>query len=235
MSIGVYKITSPSGKVYIGSSVNITNRLYSYKNINCKNQRRLYSSLKKYGYEAHKVEIVELCDADKLYELEHKWGMKYDVLGENGLNCVIPSIGEKRRIVSEETRRNQSEKMKGKKQSEETRKKNSESKKGSKCYWYGKKKNDAYKEYMRSIMLGNQYGKGYKLTEEQNRAKSERQRYITIKFVKQLTLNGDFVQLWISGSEAGRRLKIQRSHISMVAQGKRPTAGGYKWEYLKKQ
>ena len=40
--VGIYKITNPSGKIYIGQSVNIDNRISSYKNLKCKNQTKLY-------------------------------------------------------------------------------------------------------------------------------------------------------------------------------------------------
>jgi hypothetical protein len=47
--IGIYKITSPSKKVYIGQSVNIEKRKYFYEIGNCKKQIKLYNSIKKYG------------------------------------------------------------------------------------------------------------------------------------------------------------------------------------------
>ena len=49
--IGIYKITSPTNKIYIGQSTNIENRWNDYyKMIRCKRQTRLYNSLKKYGF-----------------------------------------------------------------------------------------------------------------------------------------------------------------------------------------
>ena len=59
---GIYKIISPSGKIYIGESENIPNRIYYYKIVSCKKQRRLYNSIKKYGWENHIFEIIEECD-----------------------------------------------------------------------------------------------------------------------------------------------------------------------------
>lgn len=46
---GVYKIESPSGKIYIGKSKNILKRISYYKNLTCTSQTRLYYSLKKHG------------------------------------------------------------------------------------------------------------------------------------------------------------------------------------------
>jgi len=58
---GIYKITSPSGRVYIGQSVNIEKRFKKYVRLDCKEQTRLYRSFKKHGVENHMLEIIELC------------------------------------------------------------------------------------------------------------------------------------------------------------------------------
>jgi group I intron endonuclease len=55
--IGIYKITSPSGKAYIGQSWNILKRFIDYKYCN-KAQRYIYHSLAKHGYTNHIFEIV---------------------------------------------------------------------------------------------------------------------------------------------------------------------------------
>jgi len=56
--IGIYKITSPSKKVYIGQSWNIKERFrkYNYKS----NQQLLMRSFSKYGLENHVFEIKNL-------------------------------------------------------------------------------------------------------------------------------------------------------------------------------
>ena len=101
---GIYKITSPSGKIYIGESENIPNRIYYYKIVSCKKQRRLYNSIKKYGWENHIFEIIEECDFDDLLCRERYWQDFYDVLGINGLNCKLTTCGELKGVMSEETR-----------------------------------------------------------------------------------------------------------------------------------
>ena len=73
--IGIYKITSPSGKVYIGQSVDIEKRFSRYINMysGIINQTRLYNSLKKYGPKNHKFEIIEECNENLLNEREIFW------------------------------------------------------------------------------------------------------------------------------------------------------------------
>lgn len=68
--IGIYKITSPSKKIYIGQSIDIEYRWSKYKILNCKLQQKLYYSFIKYGVQKHKFEIVQLCDKEQLNEFE---------------------------------------------------------------------------------------------------------------------------------------------------------------------
>lgn len=55
---GIYKLTSPSGKIYIGQSTNLESRLKSYKTAHCKKQVHLYNAILKYGFENFKIEIL---------------------------------------------------------------------------------------------------------------------------------------------------------------------------------
>ena len=76
----IYKITSPSEKIYVGQTINLESRLRIYKNLACKNQLRLYRSLVKYGWETHKFEILECVEIldNILNELEIKWISHFD-------------------------------------------------------------------------------------------------------------------------------------------------------------
>ena len=101
MSIGIYKITSLTGKVYIGQSTNLEKRKDNYVKLRCNKQPKLYNSLKKHDWENHIFEIIEECDAKLLNEKEIYWGLYYNVLGENGLNC---RLGDANGLCSEETK-----------------------------------------------------------------------------------------------------------------------------------
>ena len=83
--VGIYKITSPSNKVYIGQSKNINSRIKTYEKLRCKGQTKLYNSLKKYGFKNHKIEIIEQCSIDKLNDLEIHYISLYDSCN-TGLN-----------------------------------------------------------------------------------------------------------------------------------------------------
>lgn len=66
----IYKITSPSKKIYIGQSIDVIKRYNTYKNLHCKNQTKLLHSFLKYGFQNHDFEIVHQCSKDDLNELE---------------------------------------------------------------------------------------------------------------------------------------------------------------------
>lgn len=114
--IGIYKITNPNGKIYIGQSTNIKERIRKYEKLNNKGQIKLFNSFQKYGIKNHKIEIIEKCNKDQLNIREIYWGTYYDVLGDNGLNL---RLGNGRGSCSEFTKNKISNSLKGKKKSKE--------------------------------------------------------------------------------------------------------------------
>lgn len=100
---GIYKITSPTNRVYIGQSKDIVyDRFKRYKKLRCEGQPILYRSLLKYGVENHTFEIIEECSLDDLNCRERYWQDFYDVLN-GGLNCELSECGGERKVISEET------------------------------------------------------------------------------------------------------------------------------------
>lgn len=132
--IGIYKITSPSGKIYIGQSTDIQRRISAYKRMsNVKSQPKLYNSFLKYGAKNHIYEIIELCEQDKLTERERYWQEYYNSVNKyTGLNCMYANDGNSGYIFSEEVRIKMSESKKGRKFSEEHKRKISNALKGKK-------------------------------------------------------------------------------------------------------
>lgn len=117
--IGIYKITSPSGKIYIGQSTNINSRIRKYRNNNCKNQVRLYNSILSYGFENHSFEIIEECFINELNEKERFWQDYYNSTGNEGLNCKLTETDSLSGKHSEETKSKIGFSNKGKKRSAE--------------------------------------------------------------------------------------------------------------------
>ena len=120
--IGIYKITSPTGKVYIGQSINIEKRFKNYKVLqNCKGQFKLYNSFLKYGINNHNFEIIEECNIDLLNERERYWQDYYKCIDINGLNLKLTNTLDKSGKLSEELKLKLSNSAKGKKMSEKAK------------------------------------------------------------------------------------------------------------------
>lgn len=122
--IGIYKITSPNGKIYIGQSINIKYRFDTYRRLNkqVSSSPKIYRSLKKYGFENHTFEVIEECSIDLLNERERYYQEFYNVLND-GLNCMLTNTKEKKKVYlpySNERKKAISDFHKGKKLSIET-------------------------------------------------------------------------------------------------------------------
>lgn len=103
--IGIYKITSPSGKVYIGQSIDIEKRWKSYNfYLNRKSclGTKLYYSFQKYGVLEHKFEIIEECSLELLDEREIYWIKFHNTFDtKHGLNLKKGGLGGR---ILEETK-----------------------------------------------------------------------------------------------------------------------------------
>ena len=136
--IGIYKITNSKGAIYIGQAVNIERRKKDYSRVGCKSQRKIYNSIKKYGWKDHTFEVLIECNREDLNKYERLFGLQYDVLSRKNLNLNLPADGELPKLVSEETRLKQSIGAKGNQKrlgailSEETKLKISNTLKGRK-------------------------------------------------------------------------------------------------------
>lgn len=244
MSIGIYKITSPSNKIYIGQSKDIEFRWSFYLNLYCKKQTKIYNSLKKYGPENHIFEIIEECKLDKLDEREIYWKQYYNSVND-GLNCSLIDYSP----------------MRGKKHSDETRKKISESKKGWKPHpsraikislkTKGLKRTEEQNKIRSEIMKGipkpkgfgeiiSKKKKGNKLGPMSNKHKkliSEQRKGKGVKELFQYDLEGNFIKKWGSVREAC--IKIWGSYykyetcISNCCRGITKKSYGYIWSYKK--
>jgi group I intron endonuclease len=129
---GIYKITSPSGKIYIGQAIDINHRIIAYKGARCKGQQKLYNSIIKYGWNAHMFEIIHECNESELNDLERYYIKFYDSFNtEHGLNL---NDGGSNNRPTEETKRKMSNAMKGNK------------------IWEGRKHTEEYKLYMSKLL-----------------------------------------------------------------------------------
>lgn len=108
----IYKITNKiTGLIYIGQtkkSINIRFKEHCKKSNCC---RRLKHSIQKYGKENFDVKIIYICSSlEEMNEKEVFFIKKFNSLHPNGYNL---DSGGKNKIPSAESRKIQSEKMKG--------------------------------------------------------------------------------------------------------------------------
>lgn len=142
--IGIYKITNPKGKIYIGRSINIKKRWDEHRYYT---KSLIYRSIQKYGYSSHKFEVIhtiEKIDHDELNNLEiyyielfNSCNLKIGLnlshgggrLGFKHSNETIEKMKKNRigwqnslgRVLSEETKAKISNSLKGNIISEKTR------------------------------------------------------------------------------------------------------------------
>lgn len=105
--IGIYKIENKiNGKIYIGQSIDINNRLRHHKTAlkgNYHPNRHLQYSFNKYGEDNFIFEIIDICEIDELDALERLYINKYECKhNEWGYN--LEDGGHKYKKLSEETK-----------------------------------------------------------------------------------------------------------------------------------
>lgn len=144
---GIYKITTHTGKVYIGQSKDILHRWYRYKTYQCQRQPALFASLKKYGSDNCAFEIIHELPKDVSREVMNAYEELYIALYKDAGTSLLNlnEGGHKNQELSESTRQKLSDSAKGKK------------------YWLGRKHTDETKQKIRE---GNT---GVKFTEERLR------------------------------------------------------------------
>jgi group I intron endonuclease len=179
---GIYKITSPTGRVYIGQSINIIRRWNEYKKLHgCGSKTRLYRSLKKYGHNKHKFEILCQCENRELNDKEiyyidlyqcfnsesgmnlHSGGNNHTISDETREKLKISHLGQKawnKGIPrTDEEKLAHSIKMKGRTASKETKLKMGIARRG-------KKHTDETKKILSEAKMGNKVWLGRHHTEE---------------------------------------------------------------------
>ena len=213
--VGIYKIISPSKKIYIGQATNIKKRWDYYTKTICNDQPKLYNSLKKYGWKQHMFEIIEECSVEQLDEKEIFYKQQFinEFGWDKALFCHL--IDGKGGHKSEETKHKISQANKGKKHSVESCLKKSIS-------LIGRKYSYETKQKMRKSNLGVSRGKGISKSKEQILKTSKSLR----KSVLQYDLKGNFIKEWEGGIEVQNILNL---NINSYINGKAKTAGGFIW------
>lgn len=259
--IGIYKIESPSGKVYIGQSVDIDSRWKKYQALNCDNQTKLLNSFSKYGVDSHTFEILEECVESKLNERERYWQDYYNVVSD-GLNCRLTETTDKSGRLSEETKNRIGNANRGRVHSEQSKLNMSKPKSDSSRMgkynrngklnpFYGKTHSEETKAKIREkrkkqiiteetkqkiseALLGREVSDDTKRKISNSNKGKPKPESMKIKFgrpVLQYTLDGEFIKEYYSSQEAADKLGVGKLSIYNAASGRSKTSSGYVWKF----
>jgi len=166
MSIGIYKLTNPKGKMYIGQSTNIKERWEKGHKYNSGSGIKLKNSFKKYGWENHTKEIIEECSIEEL-DLKETYWIEYYNSYEKGLNSTSKG---------------------GFKGYRDTlwKQKHSKGMKGRKGYWEGKKRPN-HSKWMKENKCGFHYERT--LEHKENLSNKLSGRKLSKKICKKISKN----------------------------------------------
>ncbi len=138
----IYKITSPSGKIYIGQTKRTIEKRLS-EHLKCTGSCILLeNAIKKYGTDKMDVEVLIQINDEKLDDYETKFIELYDSLEPKGYNirsgggCGIHSVESRKRMS--EAKRGEKNHNFGKPRSDEAKEAISHAKSGEKHHFYGK-------------------------------------------------------------------------------------------------
>lgn len=217
--IGIYKITSPNNRVYIGQSVNINKRFYRYSilSANVKGQTKLYRSFLKYGVLNHKFEILKECSQSELNELERYYQEYYNSV-DDGLNCVYTKTSDKSGSPSKETLHRMSIAQKGNK------------------HWLGKNHTQEAKDKISNAHKGRKHSAEVNLSKGRKGRESNRKGFFSnlnprSKKVIQLDKENNIVNEWICIMDIVRELNYSAGNISSCCNGKMKTYKNYLWKF----
>lgn len=214
--IGIYKITSPSNKIYIGQSINIKKRFNQYKNNLAKGQRALNSSFLKYGLENHIFEIIEECSKIELNYKERYYQDYFNTMSNNGLNLRLTESKSKTRVVSSYFSEQLSIRNKSRIWTNESKSKISEKQKiiiKGNNRKLGFKHSDSFKENRRILMIGNKNTLGLK------QSKQSKEKMSKNSTIKKIVLDINTGVFYNSVSELCSLYEIKANTLSMKLSG----------------
>lgn len=121
----IYKIVSPSGKIYIGRTVDYKKRIDRYRRLACPQQKILYNSLIKYDFKNHLISIIHELPQDVSNETinvyEELYIELYKNCGYSLMNLTIGGGGVRGIKYDESVKKKLSAAHLGKRLSEETK------------------------------------------------------------------------------------------------------------------
>ena len=218
----IYKLTSPSGKIYIGQTQCLYDRVRRYRGGIFNKYMKM--AVEKYGSENIILEILERdVELKLLDEREQFYLDALQPFGNNGYNIC-------REASTTRGRKRPSEEMKGLSDFNKTRI-------GELNHFYGKNHSEETKEKIRQAKLGKKQSK--ETIEKRTENTDYTKRYRCVKQIDLVT--GNVINIFESITEANSITGVGISGISQVANKRtcksgdkewlRKSAGGFYWEW----
>lgn len=235
MSIGcIYKLTSPSGKVYIGQSWHFKHRMRNYKHCVNKAQRKLHNAVNKYGFESFDKEILDFAYTQEDLDFAEIYWISYFDSIKNGYNI---RNGGARGGFTEKSKKLMSKNnwLKQRGCTKEYRQTMSKACSGSGNGFYGKKHNDKTKKILSKRFKGKPLSKkhvenirkghiGLKHSEESKQKRSESNS----KYIYELTYADGTTITFTSLAKFCKEQGYTTVGFARVLNGRYPTYKGMK-------
>lgn len=211
----IYKITSPTNKVYIGKTYDLRKRINCHKHAaKKKGNIILHNSIAKYGWDAHILEIVEQIDDKLLNEREIHWiEILKTYCHENPMGMNMTKGGEGQRTTWMHDI--------------ERRRKQSEARRGEKGTFYGRHHTEETKKIIAEKARKWNLENGQKVP----KWGAEKGRLKVIKSVLKYDILGNFIAEYESCTEAGKSIGVTGCRVSENAQGRRSQCNGWIFKY----
>lgn len=251
----IYKITNPNNKIYIGQSWRYKKRIISYKNSRCFSQKSLYSSIKKYGWDKHKIEIIHSLPEDisqnVLNIYEKFYHEQYLYCGFNTMNIREPGSNGK---LHPDSIKKMANSKKGKKLTQEHRNKIAKGNMGRKMsqktkdiissIHKGCKRSEEIKQKMRGRKFTDEHKeklsiiKKKTLEERFGKKKADEIKANMSKSLKGIHMKSiiciETGEIFSSIKEAAHKLNISTSSIDNILSGRaKKTRNNYSFTYNK--
>lgn len=204
----IYKITNNlNKKCYIGETlrpIEVRWKQHQQRSKDENNTEYLYNAIRKYGIENFTIEEIETCPDENRFERETYYILMLDTMAPNGYNLVLSQNGQTKDIKD----------------------------KLLKLWSEGLLITEIAKEIKLNIKTTRYYLYNNGITKEQilerrDALAGRRSR----KPVRQYDLEGNFIQDFLSASEAGRVLNLNHASISKACKGSLLTYKNFIWQY----
>lgn len=217
----VYRHTAPNGKMYVGITRCQPEERWKRDGSGYKRQPRFFNAIKKYGWSNFEHEVLmegltqeEASLAERLFI--GCWKTNDKNYGYNLANGGSNFWGhsEETKVRLSESKRGCNNPMYGMR--------------GKNAPMYGRRHTEEAKQKNRLAHLGKRHTKASKQKMSDNRSNEKSTNKKAVYCV-------ELDKVFWGAKEAWMELGVNRTSICMACKGQRETAGGYHWEYYKKE